>query len=231
MIEETKTPSTATPPAEEVVSVRMRQGVFLLGSFLVVVIVGLLAAMVTWIFHPEPPPPCVQDCPPPRLETSSHGGAGLTEAEVYKSSAFGFSVEYPADWGVEDSGSSGIVLSTHSGLLEIVGGKTTSTAAQLISDRIGQFNRTALPDITPVGTLRGAHIGSQEGTGTLFKSTFVPPPGSGQSFLVRIGITVAKRSGLTVIATVLAPYDPTKDQVVGGGEIDYALTEFRWPRQ
>jgi hypothetical protein len=45
---------------------------------------------------------------------------------------------------------------------------------------------------------------------------------------VRIGIIVATRGSLTLIAIAFAAYDPQHD-VMFADDIDYALTEFRWP--
>jgi hypothetical protein len=226
--EETKTPAFAAPPDEEVVEARMREGVFFLGAFVLVVLVGLITAMVTWIFHPEPPAPCISNCPPPKVDTSSHGGPALTEAKSFKSS-LGFTVEYPSSWSIRDSNSSAVLFATRAGLLWFEGGKTTASAPELIRGALGRFNKQVIPDLTEEGPLRGAHVGSQEGTGTFFKGTYVPPSGGGNSLLIRIGVIVAKRKGLTILVTALLPYDANNDQIVGGGEVDYALTEFRWP--
>ena len=218
---------------DAIVARRMHEGVFVIGAFVAVVVVGLLAAVVTWTFHPKAPAPCTANCPPPKADVgvSAASGEALAEQKSFKSTDFGFTVEYPADWDVSDSGSSGVLLSTRHGILELVGTKTTAAPAQLILDRIGRFNSARLPDIQQLGPLRGAHIGTQEGQGSVFKATLLPSSGGGTSILVRIAIVVAKRAGVTVLATTLLPYDANSDTIVGAGEVDYALTEFRWQGQ
>jgi hypothetical protein len=105
---------------------------------------------------------------------------------------------------------------------------TSSSALQLIAQRIASFRSPQLPDITSAGTIRGAHIGSVQGQGELYSATFTPSSGAGRSEVVRIGIIVARNGDATVMATALVPYDTHTGRVLGD-DIDYAMAEFRWP--
>jgi hypothetical protein len=212
---------------------RLSAAVFFVGTALVVVLVGGLAAVVTWAFHPHPKPPCQIDCPPPEADTSARSSAAapLHEEGTFTSSQFRFSVEYPSRWSVLSSGSAGALFQTSHGLIEFVGAAGAASPAQLIAERIGRFDTTRLPDIRALGPVLGAHIGTQQGQGTLYSATLLPSSGGGLGLLVRIGLVVARKDNLTVLATVLLPYDASSGTLSGAGEVDYGLTEFRWPGQ
>jgi hypothetical protein len=206
---------------------RLSTSVFVIGTAVAVVLVGVLAALVTWIFHPHSKPPCTIDCPPPELPASVATAPLMAEQQTFTSSDFGFQVDYTDDWKLKRSSGSGALFSTRYGELEVVGLRTSSTALQLIEQRIGKFDSADLPDLREVGAIRGAHIGSIEGEGELYSATFTPSSGSGRSLLVRIAIVVARKGDTTVLATALVPYDQKAGRVLAD-DVDYAMTEFRW---
>ena len=212
---------------------RLNAAVFFFGTALIVMAVGGLAALVTWQLHPHTKPPCVRNCPPPEVDTSAAAAATspLREERTFTSSQFHFNIEYPARWSVLSSGATGAVFQTSKGLVEFAGVAGTASPGQLIADRINRFDRTRLPDIRALGPLAGSHIGTQQGEGTLYSATLLPSSGGGSGLLIRIGIIAARRGSLNVLATVLLPYDQSSGQLPGAGEIDYGLTEFRWPGQ
>lgn len=210
---------------------RMSGGVFFLGTVIAVGLVGLLAALVTWAFHPTTRPACIVHCPPPQVDVKAQPSSAnaLPEERTFTSSSMGFSVDYPGSWSVQDSGAQGVLFATNKGLFEVIGAKTSASPVQLITERINQLNTSRLPDIRTIGPIRGAHIGSRQGQGLLFGATLLPASGGGQGVLVRIGIIVARRGSLTVRTMAFLPYDQQGGTIVGAGEVDYALTEFRWP--
>jgi len=211
---------------------RLSGTVFVLATTALVTLVGLLAALVTWAFHSSPRPVCTADCAPPRLggQALTAASAELGEPDDYTSPALGFGVPFASPWRVESSSSDGVVFQTRFGELAIQGGRTTESPTQLIEARASGFQNQELPDLTLIGPIRGAHIGTQEGVGELYGGTFYPSSGSGTSQLVRIGIIVASRGGLTLIATAFVPFDQ-KLNVPLADDVDYAMTEFRWPGQ
>jgi hypothetical protein len=231
MAPEAQTPYTFRPPPRTAQSRRVPPVLFFFVTLVAVGLVGLLAAAVTWQFHPSKKPPCVQNCPPPKAEDriSAVSGEGLAEERTFTASGLGFKVDYPSAWSIQDSGANGVVFSTRHGYLWFSGGKTNLTFTQLILNEINRFSGPRLPDIKPVGPIHGAHIGSSEGQGAMYSATLLPQSGGGTGVLVRIGIIAARKAGVTVLTTGLLPYDGSNDFIVGGGEVDYALTEFRWP--
>jgi hypothetical protein len=206
---------------------RLSTFVFVAGTAVIVALVGLLAALVTWAFHPHPKPPCTIDCPPPESPAVRAAPGLMTEQETFASSDFGFHVDYPSTWKLQSSNGSGAIFATRYGQLKVVGMHAAPSALQLIQQQIAQFNSPQLPDLANVGAIHGAHIGSAEGEGQLYAGTFTPSSGAGRSLLVRIGIIVAHKDGSTVVATAFVPYDPRAGRVLGD-DVDYAMAEFRW---
>ncbi len=207
---------------------RLNSAVFLIGAAVLVVLVGLIAALVTWAFHPAPVSPCTADCPPPEAPAALAATAQLPEQATFTSSAFGYHVDYASPWKVESDSATSVLFQTRGGLFRVQGEQTSESAVQLIDGVASSFQGSQLPDLAYVGPLHGAHIGTQEGVGVLYGATYFPPSGGGQSVPVRIGIIVAKRGSLTLVATAFAQYDPQHDTILAD-DIDYALTEFRWP--
>jgi hypothetical protein len=207
---------------------RLNSASFVIGSAVLVVLVGLLAALVTWAFHPAPVAPCTADCPPPQAPQAIAAVGELAEQATYTSSAYGFHVEYQSPWKVQSTNSTSAVFDARSGIFQVEGGQTTQSAVQLIQSVASSFQGSDLPDLAVVGPLNGAHIGTQPGSGELYGGTYFPPSGGGQSIPVRIGIVVAKRGALTVLAVAFAAYDAQHD-IMYADDMDYALTEFRWP--
>jgi hypothetical protein len=206
---------------------------FVIGTAVVVVIVGLLAAIVTWAFHPKAKTPCTLNCAGTTFRASG-ANALLDERYVYKSPTFGFKVEFGEfPWKVASTNATSASFYTaRNGYFEVTGIQGAQSPTQLIQKRMQGLNTQNFPDLRAVGPIRGAHIGDQDATGELFESTFVPT--SGQSFLVGIGAMVATRNGVTVLAFVIAPYNQNHDALHGGldpnaGDIDWALDEFLWP--
>jgi hypothetical protein len=216
----------------EVSGHRLGSGVFFFGTAIVVVLVGLLAALVTWALHPAAKRPCISHCPPPVLQSHAAAASGLAEGQTFAGTT-GFHVEYPRDWQVPNKGSNGVAFVTsHGSYLEFVGGHTNKAAAQLIQERLSQIDPNKIPDLQTVGKILGAHVGTQEGVGILSQGTLVPQSGGGQGTVVRIGVMAAKRNGLSVVVFAIFQHQPSADQERGlVQELDYALTEFRWPGQ
>jgi hypothetical protein len=207
---------------------RLSTPVFVIGTAVLVVLVGLIAVLVPWVFHPHAKPPCTIDCPPPQAAAASRVSSGeMAEQQTFQSKDFGFHVDYPDDWKLQSSNGAGAIFDTRYGQLEVVGTRTAPSPAQLIEQRIAQLQSPQLPDVALVGPIHGAHIGSAEGEGQLYSATFTPSSGAGRGLVVRIGVIVARKGNATVIATAFVPYDTSAGRVLGD-DIDYAMAEFRW---
>jgi hypothetical protein len=227
-----KSPHVHNAAAEAMRVHRLSGPVFLIGTAVLAIVLGLIAAGVTWLFHPKTPRQCIANCPPPEAgQVAASAATGLAEEKTYTPSGLGYHVDYPGDWKVESSDSTGIFLDTSAGFLEFVGQRTTQPISSLISKRSQGFNPARIPDLKDIGSIRGAHLGSVQGTGELFSGTFLPSSGGGRGVLIRIGIIGARRNGVVVLATAILPYNVSTGKITGAGEVDYALTEFRWPGQ
>lgn len=205
---------------------RLSARALFLGSFLAVVLVGLLAALVTWALHPHARPPCLIHCPPPEANSSARAVGALAEQKSFTSSGLGFQVDYPNKWKLDNSNASKVVFQTRDGLLEVAG--VSASPAQALTRRAAALPRTRIPDLRQAGPIHGAHVGTEEGVGVLYSGTLVPESGGGQGLEVRIALIAARRRNLTVLITALVPYD-TRTGGLPADDIDYALTELRWP--
>lgn len=230
---ETQQPFTPGPIPP---SHRVGSAVFIVTTAVAVVVIGLLAAFVTWRFHPAPAPPCVANCPPPvakPLAAAAASAAPLTESHDYRSPRFGFSVQFQSPpWGVASTDTAGVLLEAGNGAVafRIQGGRVGTSPVQLVIDAANSLNPTSFPDVTPDHVLRGARIGTVDGAGEVFAATYVPGAGGGQARAVRVPIIAAGRNGLSVVAVALSPYDRTvPGGVFGGDYLDYLLSEFNWP--
>jgi hypothetical protein len=212
---------------------RLGAPAFIIGTAVIVVAVGVLAAIVTWAFHPAANAPCTINCAEATFGSAS-SAALVNEPNGYRSSAFGFTIEYSGHWTVASTGANGAAFDTRDGYFEVVGMSGSPNAGQLIQQRIQALNPQVFPDVKDIGALHGAHIGDQDAAGELFQATYVPQGGGGRSIVVDIGVMVATRNGLTVRALALGPYNTNHSGLHGGldpaaGDIDYALDEFVWP--
>jgi hypothetical protein len=197
-----------------------------------VVTIGVLAALVTWVFHQGPKKQCVLNCPPPVAHATSDDFASPDERAFH--SPAGFDVSYPTSWKVHGSGRGGVSLDTDDGGFFEVRPATGAGLAQLIVSRVRALDPQTFPDLKPLGPIRGAQIGGVSGVGTLYGGTMVPGGGGGSAQRVRFAIIAAERNGLAVVVTAADWYDRSvTDQIPTGmpnaQSLDYALTEFRWP--
>jgi hypothetical protein len=205
---------------------RLSTRTLFLGSFLAVVLVGLLAALVTWAFHPHTRKPCLIHCPPPEANTSAESMSARADEKNFKSSGLGFEVAYSDKWKLDSSNAAKAVFQTRDGLLEVAG--VSASPAQALAQRAAALPRSRVPDLRQAGPVHGAHVGIEEGVGVLYAGTLVPESGGGQGTEVRIALIAARRGNLTMLFTALVPYDASSGQLPAG-DIDYAMTEFRWP--
>jgi hypothetical protein len=136
---------------------RLSSRALFLGSLLGVVLIGLLAALVTWLMHPHARPPCLIHCPPPEANTGALPASALSEQRSFRSSGLGFEVEYPDRWRVDSSGATKAVFETRDGLLEVAG--VTASPVQALARRAAALPRARLPDLRQAGPVRGAHVG------------------------------------------------------------------------
>jgi hypothetical protein len=182
-----------------------------------VVAVSLFAVSRAFGTHPT----CTTDCGP-KLVTP------LPESSTFRSAAFNFVVDYNSQWKVLSQDANGISLSTRYGRLDVIGTKSNESLGQLIDGTVSALPSSTWQSVTRVSDLKGAHIGDQDGQGTVYSANVV---GSGATATkVRFAVIAATRGSVTVVIFALGPAN-TKDFPNGmpeGQEFDYLCQEFRW---
>ena len=164
--------------------------------------------------------PCTQNCAP-KIVTA------LPEEASYRSTAYGFQVNYSSVWTVRDQDASSITLGTRVGSVQVVGTRGGTP------DRAMQATVAALPsakwqDVTLVGPLKGAHLGDTDGVGAVYSANLI---GASQTATkVRFAIIAASRNGVTVTIFAADPADPknSPNGIPEGQSFDYLCTEFSW---
>jgi zinc ribbon protein len=164
--------------------------------------------------------PCTQNCAP-KIVTP------LPEEASWRSSAYGFQVNYSSSWTVRDQDASSVTLGTRVGSVQVSGARGGTP------DRAIQATVSALPsakwqDVTLVGALKGAHIGEQDGVGAVYSANLI---GASQTATkVRFAVIAATKAGVTVVIFAVDPADPKNapNGMPEGQAFDYLGTEFSW---
>lgn len=211
-------PSAPYPPRTQ-----YRLGPALIAGGLVVVLI-VVAVIIGGIavsqFASGSHSTCTSNCSPKFVTP-------LAEEASYRSSTFKFQVNYSSEWTVRSQDSTGVVLGTKAGYVSVVG-TNGSNPNQASQSAVSSLPSTQFQDVTPVGPLKGAHIGDQDGIGEIYSASFV---GASQTAVkVRFAVIAASQHGVTVVIFALNPSD-VKNYPNGmpeGQAIDYLCTEFVW---
>jgi hypothetical protein len=163
---------------------------------------------------------CTQACAP-KIVTP------LAEEASFRSTAFGFQVSYQSEWTVRAQDANGVTLGTKLGEVQVTGMNGGSP------DSVVQSTVAALPssrwqNITFVTKLKGAHLGDQDGVGSVYAADLV---GASQTTTkVRFAVIAATRGNVTVVVFAVGPADPKNSPhgMPEGQEFDYLCTEFIW---
>lgn len=151
----------------------------------------------------------------------------LPESASYTSSAFKYQVNYSSQWTVRSQDTSGVALGTRLGLVQVFGSGATDPQHAL--DRVvAALPTSQWQDVTFVGSVKGAHIGEQNGIGSVYSANLV---GNGSTATkVRIAVIAATLRGVTIVVFAADPAD-LKNYPFGlpeGREFDYLCTEIAW---
>jgi hypothetical protein len=152
----------------------------------------------------------------------------LPAPATYKSSAFGYEVDYNPDWTIRSQDSQGIILATKLGLLQVAGTKSGQALQELTSATVSALPSSTWQDVLHVTDLKGAHIGDQDGIGSVYSANLIQS--NAKAAKVRFFVIAATRGGVTVVIFGVNPSD-TKDFPNGipeGQEFDALLQEFQW---
>ena len=174
----------------------------------------------------QPYRPC--GSPPPRHR--------LIDAQVWRSSRYGFTIEYPGDQAsIAEQGDAGLILqtklpdgSTGAILIEAAptgpGSPLQAIAVQLHS--LQGVSQLAV-DGNPADQLLGAGVGYRPGVGATYSGDFNAPQGVGQP--ASLAIEAATDGGLTVTGTVVAPSRDAGAQSYMYQLADQIINGVRWP--
>ena len=163
---------------------------------------------------------CTTDCAP-KIVTP------LPEEASFTSSKYRFVVNYSSAWTVRNQDDSGVVLGTRVGSIEIFGTSATSPG-QAVDRVVAGLPTSKWQDVTKVDTVRGAHVGDEQGAGAVYSANLIN--GSQAAIKVRFAVIAATRGDVTVIVFAVDPAD-TKSSPNGmpeGQAFDYLCTEFSW---
>jgi hypothetical protein len=188
-------------------------------AILAVVTVGLSAFAVSQVIGNHST--CTSNCGP-RIVTP------LAAPATYKSSAFGYKVDYDPTWTVRSQDAQGIVLATKLGLLQVAGTKSGQPLEQVVQAVVSALPSATWQSIAQVSDLKGAHIGDQDGMGVVYSANLIASNGSAAK--VRFFVIAATKGGTTVAMFGVNPADP-KDFPNGipeGVEFDAVCQQFQW---
>jgi hypothetical protein len=152
----------------------------------------------------------------------------LPEGASYRSSAYKFQVNYSSSWTVRSQDASGITLGTKLGSVQVTGQKEGQDDQTVMQAVVAALPSARWQNVAQVSSLKGAHIGMQNGVGAVYSANLV---GSSQTATpVRFAVIVASRNGVTVVVLAVGPSDPKNSPhgMPEGAEFDYLCTEFVW---
>lgn len=184
-----------------------------------IVTIGLSAFAVSQVIGTRKP--CTSNCGA-KIVTP------LPAPATYKSSAFGYEVDYNPDWTVRSQDSQGVILATKLGLLQVAGTKSGQPLQTLMQATVSALPSSSWQDVVQVTDLKGAHIGDQDGIGAVYSANLIQT--NAKAAKVRFFVIAATKGGVTVVIFGVNPSD-TKDFPNGipeGQEFDALLQEFQW---
>ncbi len=164
---------------------------------------------------------CTQNCAPKFVTP-------LPESATFRSSAFGFEVDYNAAWTVRSQDANGISLGTKLGLVTVVGTKGGQPLTQVLQSTVAALPTAQWQDVAQVSDLKGAHIGDQDGIGAVYSANLIGT--NSTSAQVRFAVIAATHGGVTVVFFAADPADlkNAPNGIPEGQSFDYMCSEFRW---
>jgi hypothetical protein len=151
----------------------------------------------------------------------------LPEGASFRSSSFGYQVNYSPRWTVRNEDANGILLGTRLGSVQVVG-QNGGQDEQVLQATVSALPTAKWQSVTLVSNLKGAHIGDQDGVGSVYSANLL---GTGSTAAkVQFAVIVASRNGVTVVVFAVNPADPKNSPhgMPEGQAIDYMCTEFVW---
>jgi hypothetical protein len=146
----------------------------------------------------------------------------------YKSSAYGFQVDYNPNWTVRNQDAQSVTLATKFGLLSVVGAKSGQPLDQVIQSALSALPTSQWQDVLHVSDLKGAHIGEQDGIGAVYSANLVGSNATATK--VRFVIIAATRNGVTVVifGANTADLKNYPNGIPEGEQFDALCQQFQW---
>jgi hypothetical protein len=166
--------------------------------------------------------PCTVNCGP-KIVTP------LPESRTFRSSAFKYEVDYSSAWTVRSQDANGVLLGTRLGTLEVIGSKSALPLDQAIKSAVAALPTAQWQNVVLVSDLKGAHIGDQNGLGTVYSANLI---GANSTITkVQFAVIAATRNGVTVVILAVDPADlkGSPHGIPEAQDFDYLCAEFRWP--
>jgi hypothetical protein len=210
-------PPTYPTPRQSRLGPVMIAGALVVILIVVATAVGLLAASR---FASGNHSTCTSNCSPKVITP-------LPEEATYQSSAYHYVVSYSSVWKVRTQDANGVVLGTRVGFVQVVG-MSGGQPDQAIQSAVSALPSASYQDVTLVTSLKGAHLGDQDGVGSVYSANFI---GASQTAAkIRFAVIAATRGGVTVVVLAVDPADPknSPNGIPEGQQIDYMCTEFAW---
>jgi hypothetical protein len=151
----------------------------------------------------------------------------LAEGASYRSSAFGYQVNYSSRWTVRSQDANGVLIGTRLGSVQVTGMKGGQDE-QVLQATVSALPTAKWQTVTLVANLKGAKIGDQDGVGAVYSANLI---GTGSTAAkVAFAVIVASRNGVTVVVFAVNPADPKNSPhgMPEGQAFDYLCTEFIW---
>ena len=201
---------------------RPKLGAVLIAGGLIAVLVGVglvVGGIAVSQFARGGHSTCTSNCAPKFVTP-------LAEQASFRSTAYGFTVNYSSRWTVRSSDAFGIALGTRSGQVTVKGVKGQS-ADEAVRQTVFGLPSSQWQDITTVTTLKGAHLGEVQGVGGVYSANLI---GASQTAVkTRIGVVAAQYRDVTVVVFVADPADiKVPNGILDGQAVDYLCTEFDW---
>jgi hypothetical protein len=188
-------------------------------AILAVVTVGLSAFAVSQVIGSNHST-CTSNCGP-KIVTP------LAAPAKYKSSTFGYEVDYDPTWTVRSQDAQGVVLATKLGLLQVAGTKSGPPLDQVVQAVVSALPSSTWQSVAQVVALKGAHIGDQDGVGYVYSANVIAANGS--TTKVRFFVMAATKGGTTVAMFGVNPADLKNPNGIPEGEsFDAVCQQFQW---
>lgn len=200
---------------------RISQAAIAGGLIVILLVVGaIVSAIAVSQFVGGTHSTCTSNCGPKFITP-------LSEEASYTSSSFKYQVNYSSAWTVRAQDANGITLGTKLGSLQVLGMNAADNAT-ILQSTIAGLPSSRYQDVTLVSNLKGAHIGDQDGIGSVYSANFV---GASQTAIkIRLAVIVATQRGVTIAVVAIDPADPknSPNGMPEGQAFDYLCTEMIW---